>query len=758
MTAFWDEVRALFHDASERPADARAQLLAEADPRVREEVESLLAAHDAPTPFMEKSVWELIDTQQGERLAGSSIGPYRIVRQLGRGGMGTVFLAVREDGELSYRVAIKLVRGGEALVQRFRQERQILASLEHPNISRLLDGGTTPDGLPYLVMEYVDGMPIDDYCRSRGLSIGDKLHLFLQLCDAVQHAHRALVIHRDIKPANVLVTPDGTAKLLDFGIAKLASTDARVDATATRLMTPQYASPEQLLGRPVTTSTDVYSLGLLLFELLTDARPFDGETRMPDTEPPPPSSVTKTRALRGDLDDIVMAALEVDPLRRYGSVEKLADDVRRHLSGHPIAARRATFGYRAEKFVRRNLLAVAAALAIVTVMAVAFVATLHQKRIAERRFDEVRSLARSVVFELHDAIAPLPGSTPARALLVRRALVYLDNLASESQDNTPLRLELAGAYLKIGDVQGLPYRANLGDSAGAAKSYRKALAIVEAVREEEPENAQVLPLVADAHDRVGFIEQRALHWPAALAQHEAARAIREQLPRDARRDLALAQTWTAIGDCRYIGDKGIPKAMLLGTAQQAYEAALTVLAGVTSTPEIRRDVLQEIGRANQRLGGYHSGGGADRDLVKSLRHHDAAIRALGERAALDPSDSVARRNYADQFVMKSTAQNQAKDYAGAFASTSRALEVFLDLAAADPKNVEAQHDLAFAYGERGVALMNLRRLDEAEESLRRAEAIRERLVAADAGNQEDARDLRRVRGFIEEVQRLKKES
>jgi tetratricopeptide (TPR) repeat protein len=753
MTAFWDEVRALFHDASERPSDARALLLSEADPRVREEVESLLAAHDAPTPFMEKSVWELIDTHQGERLAGSLIGPYRIVRQLGHGGMGTVFLAVREEAEFTHRVAIKLVRGGEALVQRFRQERQILASLEHPNISRLLDGGTTADGLPYLVMEYVDGVPIDEYCRAQHLSAGDKLRLFLQLCDAVQHAHRALIIHRDIKPANVLVTADGTAKLLDFGIAKLASTDMRVDATATRLMTPQYASPEQLLGRAVTTSTDVYSLGLLLFELLTETRPFDGETRTPATEAPLPSSVTMARGLRGDLDNIVLAALEVDAARRYGSVERLADDVRRHLSGHPVAARRATFGYRAAKFVRRNLLAVAAAAVIVIVTAIAFAATLHQKRIAERRFDEVRSLAHAVVFELHDAIAPLPGSTPARALLVRRALVYLDQLASESEDNTPLRLELAGAYLKIGDVQGLPYRANLGDTAGATKSYRNALQIAESVRDEEPENTQVLPLLADAHDRVGFIEQRALHWPAALAQHEAARSIREQLPRSAQRDLALAQTWTAIGDCRYIGANTIPKAMRLGTEQQAYEAALTVLSGVASTPEIRRDVLQEVGRANQRLGGFHSG--AQRDLPKSLRHHDAAIRALGERAALDPSDSVARRNYADQFVMKSTAQNQAGDYAGAFASTNHALKVFLDLAAADPKNVEAQHDLAFAYGERGLALMNLRRLDEAEESLRRAETIRERLVAADAGNQEDARDLRRVRGFIAEVRRLK---
>ncbi|HEV7763980.1 MAG TPA: serine/threonine-protein kinase [Thermoanaerobaculia bacterium] len=751
--AFWEEVRTLFHDASERETNARAELLARADPSVRAEVESLLAAHDEPTPFMEQSIWQLIDTHQGERLAGSFIGPYRIVRQLGHGGMGTVFLAMREDEQYSQRVAIKLVRGGEMLVQRFRQERQILATLEHPNIARLLDGGTTQDGLPYLVMEYVDGTPIDDYCRAHNLSVADKLRLFLQLCNAVQHAHRALIIHRDIKPANVLVTAEGVAKLLDFGIAKLASEDSRVDATATRIMTPQYASPEQLLGRAVTTSTDVYSLGVLLFELLTDRKPFKAESRLPNTEAPVPSSVSEVRALRGEIDDIVLAALEVDPARRYASVEQFAEDVRRHLSGHPIAARRSTFGYQAAKFVRRNLLAVTAAAALLIVIAIAFVSTLHQKRIAERRFEEVRSLARAVVFDLHDAIAPLPGSTPARALLVRQALVYLDRLAAEAQDNTSLQVELAGAYLKIGDVQGLPYQPNLGDTAGATTSYRKALEIARAAAAEEPDDTEILTLIANAHDRVGFVEQRSLRWVDALRQHEAARAIREKLPHDPRRDLALAQTWTAIGDSRYIGDKTIPKELLFGTEQQAYEAALTTLASVKSTPELRRDILQEIGRANQRLGGWYTGRG--RDLARALRHHDAALRAFGERAALDPSDAQARRNYADQVAMKATAQNAAGDWNGALESTAHALEMFRTLAAEDPDNAEAQHDLAFAHGERGIAFMNLHRNDEAESALGEAIAIRERLIVADPENQEDRRDLKRMQRFLFEVESRK---
>ncbi|MDQ3282019.1 MAG: serine/threonine protein kinase, partial [Acidobacteriota bacterium] len=475
MTAFWDEVRELFQDAASAAPGDRTALLDKADPKVRAEVESLLAAHDEPAPFLERSVWELLDAQEGRLLIGRMIGPYRIVRQLGEGGMGTVLLAVRDRAEFAQRVAIKLVRGGEALVQRFKQERQILAALEHPNIARLFDGGTTADGLPYLVMEYVEGTPIDEYCRGRAIS--EKLRLFLQLCDAVQYAHRSLIIHRDIKPANVLVTHEGIPKLLDFGIAKLAS---RAEESSTRVMTVEYASPEQLQGRAVTTATDVYSLGALLFQLLTDTRPFDAQTRIATTEPP-------RGLLRGDLEAIVNAAMEVDPLRRYPTVDKLADDVRRYLGGHPITARRATFGYRAAKFVRRNALAVAAGVAIVIVTAIAFTATLHQKRIAERRFNEVRALAGAVVFELHDAIAPLPGSTAARELLVRRALVYLDNLAAESRRNTPLEMELASAYLRVGDVQGLPYRPNLGHTTDALASYRKALAVADEVAQREPE-------------------------------------------------------------------------------------------------------------------------------------------------------------------------------------------------------------------------------------------------------------------------------
>lgn len=729
---FWDRVRALFHEAVEAPpAERRAMLAACDDAELRTEVERLLGQLDASDGFLERSVWELVDAADA-RWERVRIGAYRVVRLLGRGGMGAVFLAAREDDEFDQRVAIKLVRrtaGGDLVLQRFRQERQILAALDHPNIARLIDGGTTTSGAPYLVMEYVEGTPIDVYAREETLTIAAKLRLFLQLCDAVQYAHRNLVIHRDIKPANVLVTPQGVPKLLDFGIAKLTSTTAR-EATPTRLMTPDYASPEQLAGKHVTTASDVYSLGVLLFELLTGAHPFAGQLRNEASEPPRASTRSGMRALRGDLDRILFVALDPDPQRRYGSAEALADDVRRYLDGRPIAARGASLQYRAAKFVRRNRLFVAAAAVAVIVAIVSFVAVVQQKRIAERRFEQVRALAHAVVFDLHDAIAKLPGSTPARALLVRHALGYLDALAAESTRNTPLQMELAGAYERIGDVQGMPYSANLGDTAGALVSYRKALAIADEVRAAVPGNVAARRLIADLHDRTGWVEQRGLRFREALSHHDAARTIREALPHD---ELALARTWVAIGDCRYQGHVN------RNGARAAYEQALKILARIPATSSQQKDALTERGRAHQRLGAYFSGT-FEHDEARALLHHLQAEQALGQRAAADPNDAVARRNYADQLVMTSTLQNRSHDAAGALSATTRALAILEPLAAADPNNAEAQHDLAFAHSERAEALFGLRRFEEASQSIERAIALNTRLVQLDPNNREYRRD------------------
>ena len=384
-------------------------------------------------------------------------------------------------------------------------------------------------------MELIGGTPIHEYCDCRKLSVKQRLELFLQVCGAVQYAHQNLVVHRDLKPGNILVTSDGIPKLLDFGIVKVlqpveqaASAEAEQTVAALRAMTPEYASPEQLEGRAVTTVSDVYSLGVVLYELLTGSWPYLAESNTPDDiaravkaqTPRRPSNAVggsdtqnrvetkaekdqdrqeslahRRRDLAGDLDAIVLKALERDVLRRYSSAEQFAEDIRRFLSGEPVQARLPTLTYRAKKFVCRNAVVVSAAalIAIASVGPVAWIVraerTATRERIrAEQRFSDVRSLANSLIFDIHDSIKDLPGSTPARKVIVDRALKYLDSLSHEASGDPSLQRELAAAYERVGDVQGNPYFANLGDTAGALVSYGHAATIRETLVKSDAAN------------------------------------------------------------------------------------------------------------------------------------------------------------------------------------------------------------------------------------------------------------------------------
>ena len=476
-TPRWLRVKDVFQGALIRPAHERAAFLDEAcaaDAELRREVESLLASHEEAGRFLSEPA--PLGAALAESGASSAprtrVGPYRVLDVIAHGGMGTVYRAVRDDDAFEKTVALKLVRGGAAseyAERRFRQERQILARLQHPSIATILDGGATPEGQPYLVMEHVDGRPITAYCDEQGLGTRDRLALFARVCAAVQYAHQNLVIHRDLKPDNVLVTADGTPKLLDFGIAKLLAVgvdpDTAPTATLLPMMTPQYASPEQVRGGPVTTASDVYSLGVLLYELLTGCRPYAVKAdsmeeivrAVCETEPPAPSSAARTRndgasstaptgslptaaELKGDLDTIVLRALQKEPFRRYASAQELADDVRRHLEGRPVLARPDTLGYRTGKFVRRHRVVVTAAALVVASLVAGILATVRQRHAAEeqraraeRRFADVRRLANSLLFDLEEAIRDLPGSTSARQLVVKKALEYLDSLAEEAE-------------------------------------------------------------------------------------------------------------------------------------------------------------------------------------------------------------------------------------------------------------------------------------------------------------------------------------
>jgi serine/threonine protein kinase len=586
------QMRALFEEAVELPPEARRAFV-EAncghDSELEAQVWALIEADAQDEALVDQPALSGFQQKRGQdhaRLEGRRIGPYLIRRRIGQGGMGVVYLATRDDDVFHKEVAIKVLRPGAGsadVVRRFRQEREILASLDHPNIARLLDGGTTPDGFPYFVMEYVAGQPIDRYCDEHKLNVTQRVRLFQRVCSAVHYAHQKLVVHRDLKPSNILVTGDEDVKLLDFGIAKLLrlpeATDPDEAATlyATRegvhLMTPEYASPEQVKGEPITTASDTYSLGVVLYELVTGHRPYRMKSRLMhevvrvicEEDPTRPSAVVTRseestgegpaskiitaeqiselregkparlkRRLTGDLDHILLQVLRKEPERRYSSVDRLREDLSRHLEGLPVTAQKNTLWYRANKLVRRHAILVAAGFLLVLSLVAGLSATAWQARravknfmeadrqrtraeqerrntqalaiearreqanaerqaaeasaqrlvaeaeraTAQRRFDELRKLSNSL-FEIEAGIRDLPGATATRKLLVTRALTYLDGLAAESGGDPSLRQEIAGAYEQIADVQGDPNGPNLGEWRNALGNYRAALAMWE---------------------------------------------------------------------------------------------------------------------------------------------------------------------------------------------------------------------------------------------------------------------------------------
>lgn len=488
------EVQRLFEAVLEVPEDRRAAFLESqtSDSAIRREVLSLVA-HDAlAAPFFQEAIQgEAASFRSSLDLApGAVIGQYRIVSLLGRGGMGAVYLAERADRSFEQRVAIKVIQPagpGGSLLERFQQERRILANLSHPNIASLFDGGETPHGSPYFVMEYVKGKTIDAFCDEASLSLADRLRLFLKVCDAAGYAHQNLIVHRDLKPANILVTAVGQPKLLDFGIAKvLDPADTGMAQTSTRVLTPGYASPEQVRGDAITTATDIYSLGAVLGRILTGKLPHAVDS-MPPLEAAqaiaerPPISFHE---LPADLNAILQKALHQDPLRRYRSVEELAGDVGRFLEGRAVLAAPDSWGYRARKFLRRNWVAVAAAAAVFLALTAGAGVALWQARRAERRFNEVRQLANTFLFDFENAIHNVSGATTARLLVVKTAGEYLARLSAEAGGDRVLIRELADSYKKLGDVEGAVSEGNVGQISAALASYQKGLTLRDSIGDQ----------------------------------------------------------------------------------------------------------------------------------------------------------------------------------------------------------------------------------------------------------------------------------
>jgi tRNA A-37 threonylcarbamoyl transferase component Bud32/tetratricopeptide (TPR) repeat protein len=442
---------------------------------LRDEVESLLS-YDIGRP-----IGDVVQTAVGVAFQepvsdGDSCGPFQLLRQIGRGGMGVVYLAERVDGEVRQTVAVKLLRAAldsGAARQRFRQERQILANLAHPNIARMIDAGHRADGHPYLVMEYVEGHPIDEH--SRGLTPREKVALIATVCEAIASAHRALVVHRDLKPGNILVDANGEPRVLDFGIAKLMDESAET-ATVERRLTPDYASPEQVAGLPVTTATDIYSLGAVLYKLLTGETP----ARL---APAPPSRVCP--GVDRDLDAIVLKTLRVEPEERYPTADKLAEDLRAWIDGRPVSARHGERWYRARRQLRRHWALAAAVGVAATGLVGGLLAARAQRDVAQQRFDEVRKLANEF-FALEKEIHNLAGSTPARERIVKTSIQYLEGLTRSAAGDWRLKQEIAAGYRKAAEAQGISGSMNLGRPADAQESLRKAAVLLKEARQDAP--------------------------------------------------------------------------------------------------------------------------------------------------------------------------------------------------------------------------------------------------------------------------------
>lgn len=477
------EIERLLDLASRVPSDLRSEFLARecSDPVIRAEVESLLKYATTSETYFETAVQDLaFAVTSDDLLPGYMVGNYKLVRIIGRGGMGSVYLAERADGEISQKVAIKFLRADvvrKSWRERFLKERELLASLNHPSIVHVLDAGRTSSGRPFLVMEYVDGIDIGAFANA--LNVRDRVRLFLGVCDGVSHAHRRLVIHRDLKPSNILVNEDGQPKLLDFGLARLLSESQDATQTVERMMTRDYASPEQLGGLPQTTATDVYSLGAVLYRLLSGVPPRSHADRLRRSAIRAPSRINSE--VPEDFDFIVQKALRDEPEERYASVDEFAGDLRAALEWRTVQARSGNAWYRTRRFLRRHWLPVAAVIAIIVSLSTGIFVANRQRALAERRFVEVRQLAGKL-FDIDEQIAPLPGALKARELIVDTSLDYLRRVSSGIRMDPDLTLEVATAYMRVARVQ----RVSVGKSEQADDSEQKAQTLIEGLLKSRP--------------------------------------------------------------------------------------------------------------------------------------------------------------------------------------------------------------------------------------------------------------------------------
>lgn len=776
-------VKDIFADALDQPAEKLAAFLAErchGDAGLEAEVRKLLEWDAQADALFGEEKFETAILQLARTLTpevGSRINDWMLREEIGAGGMGTVFRAERARGAVVQQAAIKFIRGGgETMRARFHREQQILARLEHPRISRLIEAGVTADGLSFMAMEYFPGQPISDFAKARELSQRERVELFVKVCEGVDFAHRNLIVHRDLKPSNILVNVAGEPKLLDFGIARLLENEdgsTTITATGALFFTPDYASPEQIDGRPVTTGTDVYSLGAVLYELLTGQRPHRFSSLTPRQivevvchQPVPPS------ALGNDLDAILRKTLQKDPEQRYESVRALAADLTNFLEGRPVVARPETAAYRAKLFVKRHRIPVAAgALAALSLCAGSGVALWQasvarsESEQAKRRFAQVRGLARTVLFDFDEKIRDLSGATEARELLASTALRYLDGLRAEKLDDAGLAREVAEAYERVGDVLGEPARPNLGKRGEAIKAYQQARAIRETLPDggiddelgmarlclklyavaggkdlaeagvaatraalgKNPQRADVYELAMRAENALGTYYRNRSNGGAAIRHYDAALRIGEEWQRRLPSAGAQESIVAALAlKARAALITGEPE-MTVSAADQILGIHGKLLAAAPSHAVYQRQVFKAHLLRGYALGHpdhFHLGRTAE--AVEEFRH---AIRLAEAQLAIDPKNALARGDAGDAYwaLAATIAEDQPRE---ALRLLERSLAETQALVDRSPHTLAFLHNLAATHAAVAAPLRALGRVDEAAQHL--AEAVRLQTEVADA--------------------------
>jgi tetratricopeptide (TPR) repeat protein len=748
----WRRLEALFLAAAELPPSERDGFVARetaGDPGLGRELAGMLAHASDGGPRIARAIEDVAgEVSAPDNWVGRRFGAYRVIREIGRGGMGLVFEAVRADDEYRKTVALKIApfwRGRSAVAERFRLERQILAELEHPHIARFLDGGTE-DGVPYFVMEYVEGLPITAYCGAHHLDLSARLDLFRQVCGAVQFAHESLVVHRDLKPANILVSGAGEPKLLDFGISKLLDPLDEAGSTATieTQWTPDYTSPEQVRGRAVTVRTDVYSLGLILYELLTGERaqiadPTSALTldrSICEIEPPRPSERGLARGdralasrLRGDLDTIVMTAINKEPDRRYGTAAAFSDDIGRFLDGRPILARPSTAGYRAGKFLRRHRFGAAAVALIVVSLVGGLGAALFEARRAERRFQQVRALANAFVFDVHDRIQTLPGSTEARKAIVQTALIYLESLHAGAGGDESLTRELAAAYEKVGHAQGDPLTTNLGDTAGAIASFTRAQELLAPIarRGDRPARLQLVSIsaaLANVHQAKGDVK-------SATADLLRGEDLGERLLLETPDDRVLI---AALADIHGSATRAAIGVADTPRAEQEARRSVALTTRLVQLAPADREVRDHMASAHNALGQVLEV--LDR-LEESAEQFRAGIAIREQLVADAPANVDYRRNLMIGYgnlgdVLGFLLGHNLGDIAGSEAAFERAAAIAEWAREHDPADRRASFDLVNAKLRLGTMIAdNSPDLQNGLHQLQEADRVNAQLLAAD---------------------------